>query len=1285
MPNFGVPFSGGVLIQHEAMSSSSGDPSGTLVVRVDPDDIVLYANEAMAAYLRARKSDLAGAPLEVLADRTRGEIASCFQRPEGGRTSARLVTDADGRVFEVKTTSEGGVMDILLDEVTTAESVSRDLRLVSGTSVDLLNEEELRTARTPERRFMTISTARLNGVAHLADRLEPTEIRLMVNSFVEEVSDAVLETGCTAYPAAGESVVGVFGAPRYFADHALRAVLAACKQIEKTAKLRAGFSRQGKEMPPMSCGIWTGEAFVGTLGSSKTQRYSAIGRPVDLAAKLSTLARPGEVLVSEFTLESIRQCLPEGWQAIRAESQTDPDLGDFQWDGGLIGPLPNDRVRGVWLVGPGIEEDTTQTELYFDYLWTLKVPGIDEPVPILRVVRPTGFGDTLELSDDNVVSSHFVQTLGKYKLICVVGTGGMGKVWKGQDRYGNIVAIKVLHASETTSDAQLKRFRREAEIMARLPHRNICRVFEMNEFEGVQYLVMEFVDGLTLADLLYDPIPAAAGGGAIALPDLQSLIVALRSEKSTREGKADGSETGAAPRPRKTRILPTEQTLNVFLKVCDAVQFAHEHGVLHRDLKPGNILLREDGEPLVADFGLAKMESGDSAQSLSVSGHVVGTLENMAPEQAESSKDVDERADLYSLGTILYQMLTGRRHFEATGNIVADAQALQNHEPPRPRSFNPKLDTDLEIILLKCLRNSPAQRYRSVAALKADLQRYRRGEVITARPVSAIELARKLVLRNRAVSAVIAASLLVLVTGSAIAFWKIAERAQAAEVAADEARKQRALAVESAKVAKQRQAQAEEAAKLAMASEAKARKAEAEATAARKAAEAARGLTATARQETEEERKARLDAEAQIAKEQKLRDELRKQIEDLKGASRVVAELQGPVAPPTPELDNASGAQARRAMADAMRTFHVQLAPAELARYERNPEEVLRRLGEGLNSVSQSLLGDPTFTPAWILKGHYHLSCMEIDAAAEAFRMAAEAAGRRQAAGKRDVPAVDDPVALLEICSQLAQPSNDRFSKAADLLAARSSPSDQIAAGILNFLKDKSLARKSLIGSNPTGREASPAEGALRILVRNGGNGRIVFNDAGAGKDITIAGADNLGNLSELKLLAPTKVRIAGAETIDIASLSSLPLEALDLGGCQIAQLPASFRSFPRLKSLSLRDTKVADLSILRSMPALEKLNITGSAVVDLAPLVYTRRLESLEAGKLNLQNLRVLRELQLTRLTISPSIIADRAGITMLRHTGGLKVLRAPTDPENQTPADFWRKYDSGKYPPAN
>ena len=1256
-----------------------------MVVRVSPDDIVLYANAAMAAYLRVSKSNLMGAPLGALASRVKGEVAACFERPEGGRRSTSLVTDEAGRVFEVKVHSEGGVLDIVFDEVTTAESVCRDLRSVSGTSVELLNEEELRTARSPERRFMTVSLARLNGVTHLAGHLEPMEIQLMVNSFVEEVSDAVLEAGCTAFPVTGDAVAGLFGAPRYFADHPLRAIHAACSQIEKTAKLTAGFSRQGKEMPPMSCGIWTGEVFVGTLGNSKTRHYSSIGLPVDYAAELCRLARPGEVLVSDTTLQSLIKSLPEGWQAIRAESQVDPDLGDFHWEGLGVSPLSDDLVRGIWLIGPGIDADASRVEFYLEYLWSLRISEIDPPVPILRVVRPSGVGQGVELSEDNVVSSQFAQTLGKYKLVSVIGTGGMGKVWKALDRYGNIVAIKVLHAGETTSESQIKRFRREAEIMARLPHRNICRVLEMNEFEGVQYLVMEFVDGLTLSELLNDSTTPHAAGRRYVLPDLHVLIAAVRAEKSSREGSEEFLQEEHAHRTRTSRVLPVEQALNVFLRICDAVQFAHEHGVLHRDLKPGNILLREDGEPLVADFGLAKLESGDASVSISVSGHVVGTLENMAPEQAESSKDVDERADLYSLGTILYQMLTGHRHFEATGNIVTDAQALQNHEPARLRTFNPKIDSDLEIIVLKCLRNSPIQRYRSVAALKADIQHYIRGEAISARPVSAIELVRKLVLRNRTVSVVISVSLLVLASSSAFAFWKITERVHEAEASAKEAKAQRENAQKSEKFAK-------ESLDLAKARIKMVEDANEAASAARKAAEAANNKIESAKNEVE-------DANAKLEKEQQRSSDLKSELDRKKKSEleqkkqsapptvdQFIAELQGIALPPM-ELDNAANRQFDAGMS-AVRAARQQLRPQDINPYATNVDVVILRLRDGIDAVSRALLANPSSGHAWLVKGRFHLACMEIKSAIDAFRMAGDALrAAADAGGGHFLPRAsklpEEAAALLEICGKLektSQLSNERFVKGAELLALRGGE-DELFAGVLAFFKDKPVARKSsLAGSSPIGRKPSPAESALGIIVRSNGTGRIVFNDF-LGKDLTIAGIQKLENLGDLAGLFPTKVRIYGAESLDLQSLAAVTsLESLDFGGCPISLLAPSPNPFRNLKTLSLPKTRIFDLTILRAMPSLETLDISGSQVADLSPLTYARNLKSINAGNLNLQNLSGLSILPyLSKLTISPEKITDPAGLATLQRLR-LLVLRTPDDPENQVPGLFWQKLAADK-----
>src|SRR5690606_33182956 len=136
------------------------------------------------------------------------------------------------------------------------------------------------------------------------------------------------------------------------------------------------------------------------------------------------------------------------------------------------------------LVGENVSEDTSRTQLYFDYLFAITDPLTGESVPILRVVRPQTVESAVELDHGNVAAAGSGMNLGRYRLLEVVGEGGMGKVWRAEDRFGNTLAVKVLHTNEATQ-AQLQRFKREAEIMARLPHRNICRVYEFNEFEGV--------------------------------------------------------------------------------------------------------------------------------------------------------------------------------------------------------------------------------------------------------------------------------------------------------------------------------------------------------------------------------------------------------------------------------------------------------------------------------------------------------------------------------------------------------------------------------------------------------------------------------------------------------------------------------------------------------------------------------------------------------------------------------------------------------------------------------
>ena len=1232
-----------------------------MVARVSLDDIIIYANGALAEYLGAPKRNLVGSSLEDVGLLCSGEVSSCFARPETGRTSNRLVTDADGRIFEAQLYSDGGVLDIVLDELASPDFVGSELSESSGTPLESLSEEELRTVRHPEWRYLTVTYTQLQGLAQLAGRLAPMEVKLIVDSFVEEACDAVRQTGCTVGETARDAVLGIYGAPRYYADHPLRAILAACDQIQKTSQLHAGLYREGKELPPCSCGIWTGDTLVGMLGTSIWQRYSAVGTPVDLAARLCQMARPGETLLPEHTLTHMLRTLPEGWQHIRAESQHAPDLSDIDWTHEGITPVPEHLKKVVYLVGRGVQEDADHTELYFDYCWSFRVYGRDQPTPILRVVRPALVGDSFELSEDNVVTNQATQALGRYKLIEVIGTGGMGTVWRGVDRFGNALAIKILHSSQTVTEAQLKRFRREAEIMARLPHRNICRVYEMNEFDGVQYLAMEFVDGLPLSDLLYEDAWTEPADTTAREIDLRALIHSLRSRRSVQD------EAEPSPRPEKTRILPIEQTLSLVIKVCDAIQFAHEHGVLHRDLKPGNILLREDGEPLVADFGLAKLKGNEGSHSLSLTGHVVGTLENMAPEQAESSKDVDERADVYSIGTILYQMLAGCRHFEATGNIVKDAQALKTHEPARPRALNPQIHPDLEIITLKALRNAPAERYRSVAALRADIDHYRRGEVISARPVSPVDLLKKLVLRNKLVSAVSAASVLIIVCGALISIYFLNARLK-------DANDQYALVEKRLQLANQEEQDAKKVAGLARAEQTRAEDALAEMQRALNASKEAR--------EHNTQEPFKMQAERESPKEtEPVADRPNEAPQQQSETLQTVAENPPPPSTAEPAVStdfiSETAYAAQQAMLEASGIYN-DLSQGELRRLDKAPDEVVQRLVRALDSVSRALTERLDLGDAWMLKGRLHLVLMEFDAAIESFSQAVKIGGTSGASN-----GADSAREMLELATNIARAGPDKFIQATQALKASSLPQNQAAGSILQFLNARPGLRKASSNApGPLRRQMTGNEAALTLIERNGADTRVFVKTSSDGRvDVTIWGSPDVRDLRPLRDIDLSGLAVIGARTLDWQTILSLPVESLDFSKCPIESLPQTQRGFLRVRSLKLAGSEVASVKFAWGMPLLETLDLSSTHVTDLSPLLACLNLRNLDLAGLNPVNPRALLKLPIESLTVSPMLITDRQGLNSLRFHRTLRVLRSPDDPPDQAASDFWRKLDGGVY----
>ncbi len=271
---------------------------------------------------------------------------------------------------------------------------------------------------------------------------------------------------------------------------------------------------------------------------------------------------------------------------------------------------------------------------------------------------------------------------GRYELTHLIARGGMAQVYRAMDRQlERPVALKVLFPELSVDRTFVERFRREAQAAANLSHPNIVPVFDWGEDDGSYFIVMEYVEGRPLSAVLRDP-----------------------------------------------QRMPPRQIATIGAGVAAALAFAHRHGVVHRDVKPGNVLITPDGDVKVTDFGIAR--AMNTEESLTQTGAVMGTAAYFSPEQAEG-KGVDSRSDIYSLGVVLYEMAVGRPPFTGDSPVAVASKHVRDM-PVLPREANPTVPPALEAVIMKAMAKNPDDRYGSAEELRADLLRFADGRPVEA-------------------------------------------------------------------------------------------------------------------------------------------------------------------------------------------------------------------------------------------------------------------------------------------------------------------------------------------------------------------------------------------------------------------------------------------------------------------------------------------------------------------------------------------------------------------------